>query len=77
MTGRGGPLRRIDDHHHSEYWEEAQQHRFEDRLAEEIRGIKAEVKGLNTRLTMLFGALMLLAFILPIAAPFIRGIISI
>jgi len=76
-AGGSGPLRRIDDHHHQEYWEEGQQHRFEDRLSEELKGIRGEVKSMNNRLTLLTGALALIAFMLPLIAPFVRSIVGI
>jgi hypothetical protein len=81
MTRAGGPrttpLRRIDDHVHDEYWQERDQHRFEDRLSEELKGIRGEVKSMNNRLTLLTGALALIAFMLPLIAPFVRSIVGI
>ena len=72
----GGPQRRASDHVHLEYWEESQQHRYEDRMAAELQNIRSEVKKLADRILLLMGALGLLAFVLPIAAPFIRQLFS-
>ena len=81
----GAPQRRATDNHvHMDAWTRAEQHRFEDRMAnelkdvsEEIGGVRDEVRSLNNRMTMLLGGLAILAFLLPIAAPFIRSLIGI
>jgi len=70
------PQRRVTDHSHPDYWEEAQQHRYEDRIAGELQGIKQEVSRLATRITMLMGAVAVLAFLLPLIAPFIRDFLN-
>lgn len=84
MTGPGAPRRRASDHHvHPEYWTEADHNRFEDRLANEIEKVRREanarmdrmsdqIDGLNRNLLLIAGGLGLLAFLLPIIAPFIR-----
>ena len=64
------------EHWHSEYWERDDQHRFEDRVSDEMKGIRGELRSLRQTVTMLMGAIAVLAFILPIAAPFIRGLIG-
>lgn len=71
-----GPRRRADDHAHQDYWRTDQQHRFEDRMASELQEIKEEVRSLNGRLTLLLGALALIAFALPIVAPFVRSALN-
>jgi len=71
-----GPQRRITDHFHDEYWKETDQHRFEDRIASEVNGVKREVRSLNNRITLLMGAIGLLAFLLPLLAPFIRSLVG-
>lgn len=75
------PRRRATDHHvHPEYWTEVEQHRFEDRVSRELRGIRqdlradiqgtqAEVRQLATRLLLMLGAIALLGFLIPIVAP--------
>ena len=69
----GAPRRRASDQHvHPEYWTEHDQIRFEDRIVREMEGIRAEVKALTGRMTLLLGGLVLLAFLLPLVAPFIR-----
>jgi hypothetical protein len=77
VRGVTGPQRRLADHHHPEYWEEKDQHRFEDRVYEELRGIKAEVKDGAEKLTRLFAVLAVVAFALPVVAPFIRDFLNI
>lgn len=69
----GGPRRRASDHVHTEYWTEIEQHRYEDKITDELKGLRREVKALSDRLLMVIGALALLAFTLPIIAPFIRA----
>lgn len=77
MMPTGAPRRRATDHHvHTEYWTEADQYRFEDRISREIHGLREEVRGIAARLTMMLGALALLAFLLPLIAPFIRGLFN-
>jgi len=72
-----GPQRRLTDHFHPEYWTEKEQHRFEDRIYEELRGIKIELKDGADKLTRLFAVLALLAFLFPLAVPFIRDLLGI
>ena len=70
------PQRRITDHSHEQYWEETDQHRYEDRISAELKGIKEEVGKLSARITMLMGAVAVLAFLLPLIAPFIRDFLN-
>lgn len=70
---RKPPQRRITDHYHPDLWSIDQQHRHEDALTDELKEIRGEVKSLSNRLLMVIGGLGLLAFVLPIAAPFIRS----
>lgn len=74
MTQR--PQRRATDHLHPEYWEEAEQHRYEDRVARKLDSLEHTVNKLGERLLLLFGGLGLLAFLLPIIAPFVRSLIG-
>lgn len=71
MTGQRG-ARPITDHYHPDYWTRAEQHRREDRIDSDIDEIRAELKAIGNRLTLMVGALGLVAFVLPILAPFIR-----
>src|SRR6185503_15864074 len=41
MATGGRPQRRSTDHYHPEYWEESEQHRYEDRIATELYAIRA------------------------------------
>lgn len=76
MTHVSGPQRRVTDHVHPEYWEAADQHRFEDRISRELHGVKSEVKNLNRTMTLLLGAIAIVAFLLPIVSPFIRNVLQ-
>lgn len=69
--------RRAGDHVHPEYWTEFDQEKYERRVAREVHGLRSEVKQLADRVLMLLGAIMLLAFLIPIAAPFIRSAIGV
>ena len=71
------PRRRAEDHVHPEYWEQTDQHRFEDRIGSELNGIRQEVGKLRQQVTMIIGAIGILAFLLPIIAPFIRSVLQI
>ena len=71
------PQRRADVHVHPEYWQESEQHRFEDRIGSELSGIRQEVGKLRNQVTMIIGAIGILAFLLPIIAPFIRSVLQI
>lgn len=72
-----GPRRRSDDHVHEQYWEAGEQHRFEDRISGELNGIRQEVGKLRQQVTMIIGAIGILAFLLPVIAPFIRSVLDI
>lgn len=63
MTQRGS-------HFHPEYATEQDQHRMEDR-------INARLDRLESRMTMLMGGLGVLAFLIPIVTPFVRGLLGI
>lgn len=77
MATTGAPRRRATDHHlHPEYWTEQDQYRFEDRIGKEIHGLREEVRQIASRLTMMLGALALMAFLLPLIAPFIRSLFN-
>lgn len=68
----GAPRRRVTDHVHPDYWTEADQHRFEDRIANELKGIREDLEKVTTRVLIMFGGLILLAFLLTFIAPFVR-----
>lgn len=70
-------MRRVDDHLHPEYWEVSDQRHYEERIGNELQGLRRDVKSLADRVLMLIGALGLLAFILPIVAPFIRTLFQV
>lgn len=68
----GGPRRRADDHLHPEYWAKDDQHRFEDRIGNELKGIREDLEKLTNRVLLIFGAIGLLAFLIPIVVPIVR-----
>lgn len=65
------------DHLHPEYWTEVDQHRFEDRLSQELNALRGEVREAGARLTYLLGGLAVVVFLLPLVAPFIRGLFNV
>lgn len=80
MTGPGGVDRRRyvgDDHHHLDMWSKEEHRLFEDKLDKRFAAFQAHIDRLNTRITLMLGALGLIAFLLPIVAPFLRAIIGI
>jgi hypothetical protein len=72
---RKPPQRRITDHYHPDLWSVDQQHRHEDALTEELKEIRTEMRSLSNRMLMLIGALGLIAFAVPVVAPFVRSLI--
>lgn len=67
-----GPRRRASDHLHPEYWTEGDHYRFEDRVSKELEKLRVDVEKLSLRITLMLGGLGILAFLIPILAPFIR-----
>lgn len=63
-------------HYHPELWGTDQQHRYEDRIGRELKDLEQAVDKLTQRVTYLLGAIGLLVFVLPIAAPFIRSFLG-
>lgn len=53
-------------------WTLAEQHRYEDKVDKRLGDIEKQLDAIGTRLTLMIGAIGLLAFILPVVAPFIR-----
>jgi hypothetical protein len=72
-----GPQRRLTDHHHPEAWSKFDQHRFEDRISEELKKVRGDLERLTIRLTYLLGGLAFLAFLLPLLAPLMRSVLGI
>lgn len=67
-----GPKRRAEDHVHPEYWAREDQHRFEDRIAEELKGMRDDLEKLASRVLIIFGGVAVLAFIIPLVVPLVR-----
>lgn len=63
-------------HVHPDYWSRLEQHRHEDQVQADLKEIEKAVDRLTQRVTLLMGAIGLLAFVLPIVAPFIRGFLN-
>lgn len=66
----------LQPHHHPEYWTERDQERFEDRVTQELHDLRADVGRIGNRLTLIFGGLSVMIFLLPILAPLLRGILG-
>jgi hypothetical protein len=64
------------NHYHPEYWARDAQHRYEDRMQRDMQDLREAVDKLTQRVTYLLGAIGLLVFVLPIAAPFIRSFLG-
>lgn len=70
------PTQPIVDHIHPEYWTQHDHERFEDRIAIEIRSLHSSVDKMNNRLTLLFGGIAVIGFVIPVIAPFIQKILG-
>lgn len=60
-----------------ENWTRADQIRYEQRIDKRLDGISAELKSIASRMTLMLGALGLVAFLLPILAPFLRALVGV
>jgi len=70
----GGPRRTYGpDHVHPETWTKDEHNRFEDRIRRELEKIEQAIGNLTLRVTLMIGALALIAVLLPVIAPFIRA----
>lgn len=58
---------------HPDLWAKEDQHRFEDRVSKSIDDLRKDVDTLTTRIVQITAIAALLAFLIPIVAPFIRG----
>lgn len=73
-----GPRRRAsDDHNHPEYWTAEAHHRFEDRISREINNLREDLDAIGMRITLLLGGLGIMAFLVPVLAPFFRAWLNI
>lgn len=52
-------------------------YRFEDRVTKELEKLEEAVDQLTTRITLMLGGLALVAFLVPLLAPFIRDWIGV
>jgi hypothetical protein len=66
-----------EDHVHPDYWKAEQHYRYEDRMHKEFENLERAVDSLKTRITLMIGGLMLVAFLLPVIAPFVRAFLNI
>ena len=62
----------VSDHTHPETWTKDDHYRFEARVTAELEKVEQAVARLTTRVTLMLGALTLVAFLLPVIAPFVR-----
>ena len=65
--------RQAEDHNHPDYWRREEHWRYEDRMHQEFNNLEKAVDSLKTRITLMIGGLMLVAFLLPVIAPFVRA----
>lgn len=72
MTRRPGTAP-LGDHVHVEQWTKDEHYRFEDRMNDELTKIERAIESLTVRVTLMIGALTLVAVLLPVIAPFIRA----
>jgi len=54
-----------------------QQHRYEDRIKDELESLERAVDRLTQRVTMLLGGIGLLVFVIPIVSPWIRSFVGV
>lgn len=73
MPPVSGPQRRADDHVHPEYWTSEDHHRFEGRVERALESLREDLDAIGMRITLLMGALGILAFLVPLVSPFIRA----
>jgi len=64
-------------HYHPELWAVDQQHRYEDRIKDELESLERAVDRLTQRVTMLLGGIGLLVFVIPIVSPWIRSFVGV
>jgi hypothetical protein len=64
-------------HYHPELWGVDQQHRYEDRIKDELEKLEKAVDRLTQRVTMLLGGIGLLVFVIPIVSPWVRSFVGI
>jgi hypothetical protein len=60
------PAREGNDHVHPDLWSEADHNRYEDRVADQLRALRAEVHSVVGRMAWIMGGLAVLAFLGPI-----------
>lgn len=65
------------DHTHPELLTLDAHNRYEDRMDERLKELSDQLRRFSDRLTFLLGAIALLAFLIPIFAPLIRGWLNI
>jgi hypothetical protein len=68
---------KIPDHHHVETWTLREQERFEDRITEELHGLRDDVNKLAGRIAWLVGGISVLVFLTTLLAPLIRDLFNV
>ena len=64
------------NHHHPDLWTREDHRWYEERVQRDMQDLRESVDKLTQRVTYLLGAIGLMVFVLPIAAPFIRGFLG-
>jgi hypothetical protein len=72
-----GPHRRASDHWHVEFQTHEAQVRYEARIEKQLEHIREELETLATRMLLMMGGLGIVAFMLPIIAPFLRDLLGV
>lgn len=73
MTARTGRSSKAgDDHVHPDSWTKEDHRHFEVGVKAELEKLEESVKELTHRMTLMLGGLMIIAFLLPVIAPFVR-----
>jgi hypothetical protein len=72
-----GPHRRVTDHWHIEYQTHDAQAKYEAMIRQQLEDMRDDIKTMSTRITLMLGGLGLVAFLLPILAPFLRDLLGV
>jgi hypothetical protein len=69
--------RRVSDHWHVEYQTHDAQLRYELRIEKQLEEIRRELDVIANRMLLMMGGLGIVAFMLPIVAPFLRDLLGV
>jgi hypothetical protein len=69
--------RRVNDHWHVEFQTHEAQLRYEARMEKQLDEIRKELDVIANRMLLMMGGLGIVAFMLPIIAPFLRDLLGV